>query len=121
VLRGHISSFPDRAAKAYRSGHNTLTGVSQAGAIDFGAMFYLRYVRRELVRRRARTILTVLGLAPGVGLVIVISVASRRGTTVVVATHDAKLAARAPRRISMRDGRISDEVAVEPEPSQTTG
>jgi putative ABC transport system permease protein len=36
-------------------------------------MFYLRYVRRELTRRRARTILTVLGLALGVGLVIVIS------------------------------------------------
>lgn len=36
-------------------------------------MFYLRYVRRELSRRRARTILTVLGLALGVGLVIVIS------------------------------------------------
>ena len=36
-------------------------------------MFYLRYVRRELLRRRARTLLTVLGLALGVGLVIVIS------------------------------------------------
>jgi putative ABC transport system permease protein len=36
-------------------------------------MFYLRYIRRELLRRRARTILTVLGLALGVGLVVVIS------------------------------------------------
>jgi putative ABC transport system permease protein len=36
-------------------------------------MFYLRYMQRELLRRRARTILTVLGLALGVGLVIVIS------------------------------------------------
>ena len=36
-------------------------------------MFYVRYVRRELARRRARTLLTVLGLALGVGLVIVIS------------------------------------------------
>ncbi len=36
-------------------------------------MFYLRYVQRELLRRRARTILTVLGLALGVALVIVIS------------------------------------------------
>ncbi|HVS84726.1 MAG TPA: ABC transporter permease [Gaiellaceae bacterium] len=36
-------------------------------------MFYLRYVQRELLRRRTRTILTVLGLALGVGLVILIS------------------------------------------------
>ncbi len=36
-------------------------------------MFYLRYIRRELLRRKARTLLTVLGLALGVGLVIVIS------------------------------------------------
>ncbi|HEX4930320.1 MAG TPA: ABC transporter permease, partial [Gaiellaceae bacterium] len=36
-------------------------------------MFYLRYLRAELLRRRGRTILTVLGLALGVGLVIAIS------------------------------------------------
>ncbi|HUJ55825.1 MAG TPA: ABC transporter permease [Gaiellaceae bacterium] len=36
-------------------------------------MFYLRYVQHELLRRRARTILTALGLALGVALVIVIS------------------------------------------------
>jgi putative ABC transport system ATP-binding protein len=35
--------------------------------------------------------------------------AARRGTTVVVATHDTGLAARAPRRIAMRDGRISED------------
>ena len=29
-----------------------------------------------------------------------------RGTTVIVATHDVSLAARAPRRIAMRDGSI---------------
>jgi putative ABC transport system permease protein len=40
-------------------------------------MFYLRYLRSELLRRRARTILTVLGLALGVGLVIAISGLSR--------------------------------------------
>ena len=40
-------------------------------------MFYLRYLRSELLRRRARTILTVLGLAVGVGLVIAISGLSR--------------------------------------------
>jgi putative ABC transport system ATP-binding protein len=32
--------------------------------------------------------------------------AQRRGTTVIVATHDASLAGRAPRRIAMRDGSI---------------
>jgi putative ABC transport system permease protein len=36
-------------------------------------VFYLRYIQRELVRRKARTLLTVLGLALGVALVIVIS------------------------------------------------
>jgi putative ABC transport system permease protein len=40
-------------------------------------MFYVRYLRSELLRRRARTILTVLGLALGVGLVIAISALSR--------------------------------------------
>ena len=33
--------------------------------------------------------------------------AAEHGATVVVATHDVELAARAPRRISMRDGRLS--------------
>jgi putative ABC transport system ATP-binding protein len=32
--------------------------------------------------------------------------AARRGTTVIVATHDRDLAARAPRRLQMRDGQI---------------
>jgi putative ABC transport system ATP-binding protein len=32
--------------------------------------------------------------------------AGRRGTTVIVATHDAGLAGRAPRRLSMQDGRL---------------
>src|SRR6266545_2539912 len=40
-------------------------------------MFYLRYLRSELLRRRTRTALTVLGLAVGVALVIVISALSR--------------------------------------------
>jgi putative ABC transport system ATP-binding protein len=34
----------------------------------------------------------------------------RHGTTIVVATHDATLAARAPRRIAMRDGAVADAV-----------
>jgi putative ABC transport system ATP-binding protein len=37
--------------------------------------------------------------------------AGRRGTTVVVATHDTSLAARAPRRIAMRDGRVTEDSA----------
>ena len=40
-------------------------------------MFYLGYLRSELLRRRTRTALTVLGLAVGVALVIVISALSR--------------------------------------------
>src|SRR5438477_11893077 len=40
-------------------------------------MFYVRYVRSELLRRRVRTALTVLGLALGVALVITISGLSR--------------------------------------------
>jgi putative ABC transport system ATP-binding protein len=38
--------------------------------------------------------------------------AQRHGTTIVVATHDADLAARAPRRVAMRDGRIAEAEAV---------
>ncbi len=37
----------------------------------------MRYIRNELLRRRARTIVTLLGLGVGVGLVIVISSLSR--------------------------------------------
>ena len=36
--------------------------------------------------------------------------AARRGTTVIVATHDAVLAGRAPRRLGMRDGRLLAQV-----------
>jgi putative ABC transport system ATP-binding protein len=37
--------------------------------------------------------------------------AARRGTTVIVATHDHALAERAPRRLAMRDGRLLAAVA----------
>ena len=40
-------------------------------------MFYLRYARSELVRRRGRTIVTVSGLAVGVALVVVIAALTR--------------------------------------------
>jgi putative ABC transport system ATP-binding protein len=35
------------------------------------------------------------------------NLAAEHGSTVIVATHDASLAARAPRRIAMRDGRLA--------------
>jgi putative ABC transport system ATP-binding protein len=37
--------------------------------------------------------------------------AARRGTTVIVATHDTALAGRAPRRLNKRDGRLLEPVA----------
>ena len=40
-------------------------------------MFFVAYLRNELMRRRARTILTLLGLALGVALVIAIAALSR--------------------------------------------
>jgi putative ABC transport system ATP-binding protein len=40
--------------------------------------------------------------------------ASSHDATVVVATHDAELAARAPRRVAMKDGRLVLPVVVEP-------
>ncbi len=45
--------------------------------VCFGAVFYLSYLRSELFRRKGRTILTLLGLAIGVALVITISSLSR--------------------------------------------
>ena len=40
-------------------------------------MFFLGYLRSELLRRKSRTILTVLGLAVGVSLVIAVSALSK--------------------------------------------
>jgi ABC-type antimicrobial peptide transport system permease subunit len=40
-------------------------------------MFYVRYVRQELLRRRGRTIVTLIGLGVGVALVIVLSSLSK--------------------------------------------
>ena len=45
------------------------------------------------------------------------SLAATRGTTVIVATHDAELARRAPRRIALRDGRLADRARSGSEPS----
>jgi len=38
---------------------------------------------------------------------LIAGLAARHGTTVIVATHDAELAARAPRRLAMRDGALA--------------
>ncbi len=51
-------------------------------------VFYLRYLRAELLRRRGRTILTLLGLAVGVGLVIAISSLSKGLDQAQAATLD---------------------------------
>ena len=39
------------------------------------------------------------------------NLAAEHGSTVIVATHDASLAARAPRRVGVRDGRLLEAVA----------
>jgi ABC-type antimicrobial peptide transport system permease subunit len=45
--------------------------------VRFEAVFYLRYLRNELVRRRARTIVTLVGLGLGVALVVAIASLSK--------------------------------------------
>ena len=40
------------------------------------------------------------------------NLAAEHGSTIVVATHDAELAARAPRRIAMRDGKLAAAAAL---------
>src|SRR4029079_8224836 len=57
--------------------NSTLLSRSYETLISFGAVFYLSYLRSELLRRKSRTILTLLGLAIGVALVITISSLSR--------------------------------------------
>jgi putative ABC transport system ATP-binding protein len=45
---------------------------------------------------------------------ILASLAANRGTTIIVATHNAELARRAPRRITLRDGRLATALAAAP-------
>ncbi len=54
-----------------------LSNNSQARLLESLRMFFFGYLRSELVRRKSRTILTVLGLAVGVSLVIAVSALSR--------------------------------------------
>ena len=42
------------------------------------------------------------------------SLAAEHGSTVIVATHDASLASRAPRRVSMRDGKLTGNIRAVP-------
>jgi len=42
------------------------------------------------------------------------NLAAEHGSTVIVATHDASLASRAPRRVSMRDGKLTGNVRAVP-------
>jgi putative ABC transport system permease protein len=45
--------------------------------VSFGSVFYLRYLRNELLRRRARTVVTLVGLGVGVALVVAIASLSK--------------------------------------------
>lgn len=47
-----------------------------AGSQGSGFLFYLTYLHRELRRRLGRTVLTILGLAVGVSLVVIVSALS---------------------------------------------
>jgi len=49
---------------------------------------------------------------------LLVGLAAEHGTTIVVATHDAGLAARAPRRLAMRDGSLVPGVNGAPAPAE---
>src|SRR5947209_15900943 len=69
VIPGHISGeVPARSIVASRLAGDTQAIVRFARFTS--SVFHLLYVARELRRRLGRTVLTALGLALGVGLVI---------------------------------------------------
>jgi putative ABC transport system ATP-binding protein len=47
----------------------------------------------------------------GASVVRLLQELNERGTTIVVITHDAEMAARFPRRIAVKDGRVIDDSA----------
>ena len=47
-------------------------------------------------------------IVTGSFLILLLILAHQRGSTIIVATHDAGLAARAPQRLRMRDGKLVD-------------
>src|SRR6476659_8553773 len=50
--------------------------VRLTGVVCSGAVFYVSYIAAELRRRKGRTLLTALGLAVGIGLVVTVSALS---------------------------------------------
>ena len=71
--------WPSRGATARRdvASRPLLRAALSRPWFSSAAVFYLSYLRSELLRRKGRTILTLLGLAIGVALVITISALSR--------------------------------------------
>src|SRR5262249_15279791 len=80
AMRVSSTTSQSRRGGAVRQGQRrfyvSLRSRSENGA-TLAVVFYLRYLRNELLRRRTRTILTTLGLAVGVALVIVIASLAR--------------------------------------------
>jgi putative ABC transport system ATP-binding protein len=79
----------------------------------FGSnVFYVRYLRSRALSVEPRVVLADeptgnLDTATGGEIIeLLAGLAAEHGSTVIVATHDADLAARAPRRLAMRDGRF---------------
>ena len=73
--RGGAATRVGAQARGWLSvrGSSNFLAPSQLVLIFLRKMFYATYVRNELLRRRARTIVTLLGLGLGVALVIVIA------------------------------------------------
>ena len=98
----------DATAMTLLTSRLSLSLPLRSSLVSYESVFYLRVSPRELLRRRGRTILTMLGLAVGVGLVIAIS-ASRRARR------------RAGRRRSTRSPRIGTDLTVTRTAQQDTG
>ena len=65
--------------------------------------------------REAVTRLVILALAVGVGVGLLLTAAVREhGTTVILVTHDARVAAYADREVVVRDGKVSTLTGAEP-------
>src|SRR4051812_28645703 len=79
-VSGLLQAFRRPRCSPRRRGTHTFSlflGGPQESLVSSRWVFYLSYIRSELVRRKGRTILTLLGLAIGVAVVISISALSR--------------------------------------------